>query len=158
LQKHNGSTFAPAPDGAQLQIFKTDTNFGVSGSPDASVELKTLVAPTSANFDDHTGVRFQVLGDGFVPSSSHVPAAVSDGIYLSQLKLSLANQPVGSSVADSDSFYFVMFKGVDPHQALAAAQGAFPGASIQLVPEPGMIGLVLLGALLLRRCERGEES
>jgi hypothetical protein len=155
LQKHNGSTFVAAPDGAQVQIFKTDTNFGISGTPSASVTLKSLVAPTSATFDDHTGVRFQLLGDGVVPSDAHAPALVEEGIYAIQLKLSLANQPQGSNIADSDPFHFVFFKGVEPGSALAAAQAAFPGASIQLVPEPALAGVLMVAAMTMRRDRRG---
>jgi hypothetical protein len=154
LQKHNGSTFVAAPNGAQVQLFRATTNTGVTGSGDSTVELKAIAAPTSAGFDDHQGVKFQLLGDGIVPSASQVPAPVDDGIYLIQLKLSLASQPPTSSIADSDPFHFVFFKGVEPSAALSAAQSAFPGASIQLVPEPGSIGLLMIGSMLACRRNR----
>jgi hypothetical protein len=76
---------------------------------------------------------------------------VDDGIYMIQLKLSLANQPAGPNIQDSDPFYFVFFKGVQPSAALSAAEGAFPGASIQLVPEPANLGIVMLASVLLCR-------
>jgi hypothetical protein len=159
LQKHNGTTFVTAPGGAQLEIFKSDTNFGVGGGPTPFVTLKTIVAPTSADdtthLDDHTSISFQLLGDGVIPDATHVPAPVADGIYLEQLKLSLANQPAGSTIQDSDPFYFVMYQGVDQSAAIAAAQAAFPGASIQAVPEPASAALLIgLGAISMVRHRR----
>jgi hypothetical protein len=73
------------------------------------------------------------------------------------MKLSLANQPAGgASIADSDPFYFVFYKGVPQSLALSAAQSAFPGASIQAVPEPAATacGFALFAVLTLhrRRC------
>ncbi len=163
LKKHDGSSFVTAPNGAQLQIFKTAANSGVSGSASPLVNLKAIAAPTSAVdnlLDDHTTVSFQLLGDGIVPSASHVPGAVGDGIYLAELKLGLNNQPATADprtplynpsqpIQDSDSFYFVLYKGVSVDSALAAAQGAFPSASIQVVPEPALVGGVMVGLFWL---------
>jgi hypothetical protein len=166
LQQWNGTSFVPSTNGAQLQIFKSATNFGVSGSANPSVALKAIAAPISAtdtgHLDDHTSIQFQLLGDGIVPSASHVPAPVADGVYLSQLQLHLDHQPTtpdpnmpsydpAHAIQDSAPFYFVTFKGVDSAAALGAAQSAFPGASIQVVPEPASFVLASTFVLALTR-------
>jgi len=162
------SSFVAAPSNAQLQAFKSATNSAVSGPGTHSIALKTLVAPTSANdtahLDDHTGIQYQLLGDGIVPDASHPPAAVLDGTYLIQMGLSLAGQPAGSTIQDSDPFYFVMYKGPDMATALAdavaAASAHFPGASIQAiaVPEPGAAGLLVICVSALASRSRGRKG
>jgi hypothetical protein len=155
LKKYNGAAFVDAPGGAQLEAHKSATNFAVSGPGAHSISLKDLVAPTSpmdtTHLDDHTAVQWQLLGDGIVPDATHPPAFVADGTYMIQLGLSLAGQPAGSSIEDSDPYYFVMYKGVSADEALAAATLAFPGAAIQVVPEPAMLGGVAMGLVALIR-------
>jgi hypothetical protein len=166
LKKWNGLSFtAGDAAAAQLEIFKSTTSFGVSGSANNFVNLKALAAPTSAVdtlLDDHTTINFQLLGDGIIPSSTHVPGSVADGVYLAPLQLHLANQPASADprtpnydpdhpIQDSDPFYFVLYKGVGTDAALAAAKSAFPLASIQVVPEPMVAGAVVVLGILMRR-------
>ncbi len=162
LKTWNGSSFtfnALDPNRPQLELLKGSTAV-VSGPVDVSsgTSLPALVAPTSAadttHLDDHTSIKFQLLGDGVIPSASHNTAPVADGIYLAKLKLSLANQPSGSNIADSDPFYFVLWKGTGESAALSAAQSAFPGASIQLVPEPAGAGMLAAAAMVMLRRRR----
>ena len=78
--------------------------------------------------------------------------------------LSLAGQPAGSTIQDSDPFYFVMYKGPDMATALAdavaAASAHFPGASIQAiaVPEPGAAGLLVICVSALASRSRGRKG
>jgi hypothetical protein len=153
LGSWNGSTFVDAAD-AQLYMFRgsgASLDAAISGSADATITYSAISAPAGPSPDPHVSASFEVLGDGVVPSDSHPPAPVLDGIYLIEFQLDLINQPVGSSIVPSDPFHFVMYKGVDASEALSAAQAAFPGASIQLVPEPMLVSLAPLTVLLLRR-------
>jgi hypothetical protein len=151
LQQWDGSAFAAAPGGAQLEMFRSTGPHAVSGGAVTSINYPTIAPPAGANPDPHGSASFAVLGDGVVPDATRAPAPVADGIYSAQFQLSLSDQPAGSGVGPSEPFYFVMYKGVSQSQAASAAAAAYPGLNIQVVPEPGSLGAVAAGLLLLRR-------
>jgi hypothetical protein len=154
LQQWNGGSFVDA-GAAQLHMFRgsgSSLDPSVSGSADTTITYGAIAAPTGPDPDPHGSASFEILGNGVIPDASNPPAPVADGIYLMSFNLSLIDQPAGSSIAASDAFHFVMFKGVTPDDALAAAIAAFPGASIQVVPEPAtMFGIATFALLSLAR-------
>lgn len=158
LQKWNGGGFVDA-GASELYMFRgsgATIDESISGSADTTITYGTITAPSSPDPDPHASASFEILGDGIVPSASHAPAPVADGIYMASLGLSLIDQPTGSYIAPSDSFYFVMYKGVSGDDAFAAASAAFPGAAIQVVPEPVSIGVLMMASsmVLFRRGRR----
>ncbi|HUN82460.1 MAG TPA: PEP-CTERM sorting domain-containing protein [Phycisphaerae bacterium] len=149
LQQWDGSAFVTAAHGAQLAGYRSSGTQAISGSATPSFTYSAIAAPTAPSPDPHGSAFWQLTGDGVIPNAGHPPAAVDDGIYVEEIQLSLINQPVGSDVQSSAPFHFVLFKGVDVSDAAAAAELAFPGASIQVVPEPAALGLLCITGCLL---------
>jgi hypothetical protein len=95
--------------------------------------------PASYNAEAHNSARFVLLGDGTDPL-----APSDDGVYL----LSMQLLSTDSTVGPSDPFYFVLYKNAGLSEAMDAARAlGFDRTAIQVVPEAGGAGLVLLGTL-----------
>jgi hypothetical protein len=149
LKWWDGTSFVD-PGATQLEAFRTGANaisaVSTDTAPFASVNNIGPVTVNPANLDPHASVRYRLLGNG---TSSVSP--VADGIYLAAWKIGMLDLPAGVSIADSDRFYFAMCKNVDLNDAAAVIRAQFPGAPVQIVPEPSA-GILLLGGLLgLRR-------
>lgn len=144
LQIWDGGSFVPTGL-EQLGLLQSSSNVN-SDSTATTAGGGNLAIAISANYtaDDHSSVRYTLLGDGSNPS-----APSRDGVYLAALQLSGTQS---SSLTPSDPFYFVFNKNASA-AAISAAVGSLGIAPelVQVVPEPraallAVIGLAMVGA------------
>ncbi len=113
------------------------------GPASSFINFGTLNAPTGSavlSQNPHGYITHSLVGDGVNPTSP-----VLDGIY----KISLQISSTHSDIAASDTFDWVLFKGVSVSEAADVAE--MLGGSQQVIPEPAsLIALATLGGLLLR--------
>jgi hypothetical protein len=112
----------------------TATAHTSDAAPFASLNLGAVDYGTDGD-EVHVTSRFRLLGDGVSPAVES-----PDGVYL--LSLQLEN----TRTAASDPFYFVLNKNetrTTVNSAVAALNIDDP--LVQLVPEPGALGLAIFG-------------
>jgi hypothetical protein len=145
-----GATQLKAFRGSNANIASPPENFAVSS--DAGPFDSVSLAAVAANYgtegaEVHNSIRFALMGDGTLPTSSS-----PDGIY--SLKLQISSTQAG--LAPSDPYHFVLIKNAPMSQVVAAVQslGAAPQAAQWLVPEPAAAALAAI-ALTGVGCYRG---
>src|SRR5262249_39174878 len=119
LQIWNGSTFVDTGAGLeQLGLIQSSSNVNADTLKTVMGGDVHLTIPISAAYgaDDHSSVRYQLLGDGNSPN-----VASRDGIYLVTMELS-GTQPT-PSLTPSDTFYYVLGKNVSFNDLAGVANG-----------------------------------
>lgn len=166
LQIWNGSAFvATGPNREQLGLLQSSTNVNPD-SVKTTASGGDLTIPTVAIYsvDEHSSVRYTLLGDGLDP---YAPSR--DGVYLATLQLN--GTQASPSLTSSDTFYYILNKNVAPSvltavvNSFAAGQGISPSLvqyTANAVPEPGTVMLVALSVLSIslvpRRWRRSQSG
>jgi hypothetical protein len=140
LKWWNGSVFVD-PGLEQIEASRS------SGSPVMTSDSLTAATPATLAFGNvsatytstaHSGANFRLLGDGVSAT-----AAGDDGIYL----LSMVYASTEPGLGASEPFYFLLHKNA-PVADIASAVSFMnvAAASVQFVPEPSGVVLLVIGA------------
>ncbi|MFO0912630.1 MAG: hypothetical protein U0795_06720 [Pirellulales bacterium] len=148
-----GATELKAFRGSNPDITSPAENFAITGN---GPTWDSLSLPAIAlNYGDegtemHNSLRYVLLGDGSSPTS-----ASPDGVYLLTLQLSSTQ----TNVTASDPYFFVLSKNASAADvALAVESLGVPADRIQVVPEPALTSVVLLGGLLALGSRRARRA
>ncbi len=145
LTRWNGSSFVDAGD-TQLRAARSSLTMDTQDGAAASTTI-AYGALTSFSTVPHTSLTHLFLGDGISTTR-----AVPDGIY----KVSLQMFSSSGSIAASDPFDYIIYKGTGVNDALAAVSSLNPAGAVQVVPEPtGLALLALPGLAMMIRRRRG---
>jgi hypothetical protein len=147
LKLWNGSSFVDAGAtqlkafrGSNVDISTPPENFAITSdvAPFDSVSLAPLAADYTSG--GHSSLRFALLGDGTLPTSSS-----PDGVYLLSLRLSSSQ----TGLSPSDPYHFVLSKNAPTSQVVAAVRslGIASSAVQWVVPEPSSIAVASIGLL-----------
>lgn len=152
LKIWNGSSFVDTGAGLeQLGLLQSSSNVNADTVKTVTGTDSHLTIPVTATYgaDEHSSVRYQLLGDGLNPN-----VASRDGIYL--VTLGLSGTQVSPSLASSNTFHYILGKNVSFSELSSVANGFAASQSIgssliqyapALVPEPGTLVAAVAGML-----------
>jgi hypothetical protein len=144
LKLWNGAAFADAGAtqlkgflGSNPAINSPAANFATTSDVGPFDSLSLAAVSATYNSEAHSSIRWALLGDGTLPTSSSL-----DGVYLLSLQLSSTQ----NGLAPSDPYYFVLHKNASSSDVAAAvASLGFATELVQAVPEPAAAAMLLLG-------------
>lgn len=161
LKIWNGSSFVDTGAGMeQLGLLQSSSNVVADTVKSVMGSDSHLTIPVAAAYgaDEHSSMRYQLLGDGLSPNVDS-----RDGIYLATFGLS--GIQATPSLIPSDAFYFILAKNVrfftvsNVVTGFATSQGIDPSLiqyAPALVPEPATLAIVTVGLFgMFNRHTRG---